>query len=263
MCWKLTPVTALAPTLGFTNCSSDLTLSAYSLTFISKRGLKPSTGEQKGGLAVPNFEVDAIFTSDGITEEAVQAGLWDKAYFEIFLVNYKTLSMGELVLQAGYTGLISQMGPMFRAEGLGLTQAVTQQIVELTLPTCRARELGDSRCQKNLAAFTHTGTITAVTDRQNFTVSVSQATGYFDNGKFTFNDGPNANLSKEIKQNTTTAIQLMESFPFLPVVGNSVTLKAGCDRKASTCEIKFNNKINFQGEDTVPGLEKIHSRTDS
>jgi hypothetical protein len=56
---------------------------------------------------------------------------------------------------------------VFRAELRGLSQALSQQIVELYTPDCRA-DLGDARCKVNLAALTVTGAITAVTDRRSF-----------------------------------------------------------------------------------------------
>jgi len=35
--------------------------------------------------------------------------------------------------------------------------------------------------------------------------------------------------------------------------GDSVRLEAGCDKRAETCRVKFNNLVNFQGFPHLPG----------
>jgi uncharacterized phage protein (TIGR02218 family) len=259
-CWKLTPVNSNVSPLGFTNNTRDLTLPGHGITFVSRRGLMPTTGEQSEGLATPNIETDAIFESSGISSQSVDAGVWDFAMVEVFLVNYKAVGMGELLWTYGRIGQITSEGKRFRAEALGLNGATSQQVVELTTPTCRARDLGDYRCQLDVAPFTFTTAISG-TPPNNRTLTLAmtpQADGYFDNGKITFTSGQNIGVSMEVKTYVSNVITLKLPAPFTMAAGNTLTIIAGCDRLAATCETKFNNKINFQGEDTVPGIEALN-----
>lgn len=260
LCWLLTPVSG-AP-LGFTNHTRNLTLPGHpGVTFYSKRGLSPTTSSGQAGMAPPNMEVDAIFQSDGITDASVNAGVWDFASYEVFMVNYMGLGMGELVLHSGHIGEITSNGITFKAQGLGLVAAAQQQVGEVTVPTCRARNLGDARCQVDLTPFTFAGTLSAVASLTQMTVSTVQADGYFNNGKITFTSGAANGVSMEISAHASNVIVLRQPLPFLPSPGDSYSIIAGCDRTAGQCFGKFNNKINFQGEDTVPMVDTVNQVT--
>ena len=44
-----------------------------------------------------------------------------------------------------------------------------------------------------------------------------------------------------------------------PAQGDMVRIEAGCDRRAETCRLKFNNFLNFRGFPHIPGEDWVMS----
>jgi uncharacterized phage protein (TIGR02218 family) len=138
-------------------------------------------------------------TAKPLSAADLRAGVWDGATVEIFLVNWSNLANGKIILKRGTIGEVELKDMVFRAELRGLSQALSQQIVELYTPDCRA-DLGDTRCKINLVALTVTGAITAVTDRRNFTdTSRTEAANYWNGGLLTWTSGANVGRKMEVK----------------------------------------------------------------
>lgn len=266
-CWKLIPTTGVA--IGATSHTQDIVLDGHSgIVFQTKQGVIPSATDSEAGLGSAGLEVDAVFQSSLITEESVASGDWDNAFFEVFIINYKALKMGEMVMFAGYIGDVKTYGTRFRAEGRPLTAKATQQIGKLFVPKCIARNLGDSDCKVNLTVpavgdsgvITVTGTTTGGVSNILFTDSSrTEADGYFTNGIVTFTSGLLSGRSSEVKSFSGGLFNLHTPMPRVISVGTTYTAIRGCDRLPETCKNVYANKINFRGFDKVPGLEKSHN----
>ncbi len=215
-CWKL--VSKTNQIVGATSHTRDLVLTGHSgITFKSSQGIVPSAADTEMGLGSAGLEVDSVFSVDVLTEETVAAGDWDGAYFEVFLVNYSTFEMGELVMFAGTIGEVKTYGERFRAEGRPLTSKATQQIGAIYTEKCSARRLGDVRCKTPITIgavaadgglVTTTGTVTAGGSNTQFTdLSRGEVTGYYTYGTVTFTSGVLAGRSSEIIQHIGTAPQ--------------------------------------------------------
>lgn len=81
--------------------------------------------------------------------------------------------------------------------------------------------------------------------------------GYFDFGVISFTSGLNNGLSMEIRSYVPGQLTLDLPMPYAVQVGDAYSLKAGCDKAASTCIGKFSNILNFRGEPFLPGVDKI------
>ncbi len=154
-CWKATLKNGTV--LGFTDHTRDITFSSQ--LYQSATGYTPSAVDTSAALNVDNLDVEAILTSDGITEADLMSGLWDYAAVEIFWVNWNDLSMGRMILKSGTLGEVTIKKNQFVAEVRGLTQAFTNVLGEMSSPTCRVHNFGDTRCKKDLASLTVTGTV--------------------------------------------------------------------------------------------------------
>ncbi len=154
-CWKATLKNGTV--LGFTDHTRDITYDSQ--LYQSATGYTPSAVDTSAALNVDNLDVEAILTSDGITEADLMSGLWDYAAVEIFWVNWADLAMGRMILKSGTLGEVTIKQNQFIAEVRGLTQAFTNVLGEMSSPTCRVHNFGDTRCKKDLAALTVTGTI--------------------------------------------------------------------------------------------------------
>ncbi len=253
VCWKLTLVGGTV--MGFTDHTSDLTISSQ--LYKAATGFSPTSIETKDKFAVDNLDIAGILDAAAITEADIMAGKYDFAEVEIFMVNVTDLTQGIILHRRGWLGEVSLKNGQFIAEVRGLAQKLSQNIVELYSPTCRA-VLGDTRCKVNLASFTFAGTVNTVTSRQVFiSNAMTQAAGYFSSGEVVWLTGVNAGRRMEIKEFANKQFTLVLPMPNNIAVGDTFNAIAGCDKTFNTCFTKFNNAVNFRGEPHVPGMDKM------
>lgn len=253
VCWKLTLVGGAV--MGFTDHTSDLTVS--SILYKAATGFSPTSIETKDKFAVDNLDITGILDAASITEADIMAGIYDFAEVEIFMVNVADLTQGIILHRRGWLGEVSVKNGLFVAEVRGLAQKLSQNIVELYSPTCRA-VLGDTRCKVALGAFTASGAVNTVTSRQVFiSNALTQAAGYFSGGEVAWLTGANAGRRMEIKEFSNKQITLVLPMPNNVAVSDTFNAIAGCDKTFNTCFSKFSNAVNFRGEPHVPGIDKI------
>lgn len=258
-CWKVTRKDGLV--LGFTDHDQDLTVD--SLVYQASTGYTRSAIHAISDLSVDNLDIESALNSDALDAADLRAGLWDGAEVEIFLVNWATLSQGKIILKRGTIGQVELRDAVFKAELRGLTQALSQQIVELYTPDCRA-DLGDMRCKINLAALTVTGSVTATSDQRSFTDTArTEADGYWSGGLVTWTSGANAGRKMEIRSYAAHTFTLFLPMPGVIAVGDTHSLQPGCDKSFATCKARYNNAVNFRGEPHVPGTDQTLAYPDS
>lgn len=195
-----------------------------------------------------------------ITPDDVTFGALDSAEVEIWMIDYLQPSEGRMNLFRGKisTVEITDSGAAsFQMEGFAAD--LLELVVETYSTTCPA-SLGDSRCQKDLTAFTFSATVASVASRSQFTLSgVSQADGYFANGALRFTSGANNGFAFDIRNWTQSTSRVDLWLPAIKdiQVGDTLSIVAGCDKQAVTCRTKFNNIINFQGFPFLPTKSQI------
>jgi len=253
VCWKLTLTDNSV--LGFTDHTSDLTISSQ--LYKAATGFSPTSIETKDKFSVDNLDVAGILDAAAITEADIMAGKYDFAEIEIFMVNVTDLSQGIITHRRGWLGEVTLKNGQFIVEVRGLAQKLSQNIVELYSPTCRAI-FGDNRCKTNPASYTVGGVVNTITSRQVFiSNSMTQAAGYFSGGEIQFLTGANAGRRMEIKEFANKQFTLVLPMPNNIAVGDSFNAIAGCDKTIGTCAGKFANAVNFRGEPFVPGMDKM------
>lgn len=255
VCWKLSLVGGTI--MGFTDHTSDLTISSQ--LYKAATGFSPTSVETKDKFSVDNLDVAGILDAAAITEADIMAGKYDFAEIEIFMVNVTDLSQGTVTQRRGWLGEVTMKNGQFVAEVRGLAQKLSQNIVDLYSPTCRA-VFGDGRCKANLASYTVGGTVNTVSSRQILiSNSMTQAAGYFSGGEIQWITGANAGRRMEIKEFANKQFTLVLPMPNNVAVGDTFNAIAGCDKTIASCIAKFNNAVNFRGEPYVPGMDKMLS----
>lgn len=258
VCWKLTRRDGV--TLGFTDHDRDIVLDA--VTYKASSGFTPSAIVNSGTLNVDNLDVEGMLSDSGITEQDIFAGVYDFAAIDIFSVNYMNTSQGVLKLRRGWLGEVSFYKQQFVAEVRGLTQRLSQTIGELYSVSCRAT-LGDARCKIHLPDHMVSGIVGSSSARQIIIDTMrSEASGSFTFGILNFTSGANNGLSMEVKEylyNGTSGGEIVLALPMPYAIGPGDTyqLSKGCDKTTATCHGRFNNIINFRGEPSVPGLDRM------
>lgn len=242
---------------GFTDHDADLFYDG--LLYRAASAIASSAVAGSDSLAVDNLEIAGALESAAITAEDLDAGRWDYAQVQIRLVNWADLTQGAVYLKRGELGRVTRKAGGFVAELLGLTLRLQRTIGRALLPTCDVKRLGDTRCGVSLAAFTETGTVTAVASRTQFTDSaLAQAAGYFRRGTITFATGDNAGIEFNVAEHATGGVLTLDrDAPAAIAVGDTFEVIAGCDRTLATCRDTFSNVVNFRGFPYVPGRDKL------
>lgn len=256
-CWKLSLTNDTV--IGFTDHSNDLVIDA--VTYYSSSGYVPSAVNYNSTMEVSNLDISGLLSTGGVTRADIEAGLFDFAKVEIFMVNYMDLTMGELILKKGKFGEVEIHNEDFMVELRSLTESLTtSSICDIYSPQCRAI-FGDAKCGINLASITVSGTITSVTDSTHYTTSGlgSYSNDYFNYGLITFTSGANVGMSNEVKDFTQSSgiVTTYLPYPYSVSVGDTFTIYPGCDRDYTTCSTRYNNIVNFRGEPFLPGTAKM------
>ena len=251
--WRITRTDSQV--FRFTDHDRDIVIGDE--TYVSA-GYQTTAIKSGSDLSVDNMEASAVFDSASITEDDLRGGLWDDATVEIMECVWSNTALGTRTIRTGRMGRVTYDGVSFRAELLGMTQRLNNNVCRLFSPACDAI-LGDDRCAVSLSAYTHAFTVTSVTDRLTFTdSSLAQAAAYFQFGVCTWETGANAGATIEVKRHQAGGIITL----FLPTindiaVGDTGTLIAGCDKTFSTCGSKFSNKERFRGFPHLPGNDAV------
>lgn len=141
-CWHLTRQDGTE--YHFTDHDQDVVYDGD--TYTSAYGYNRTAIANDSSLAVDNLDLVGILDSTEISAEELRAGLFDYAQVEIFLINWADTADGIIKMRKGFLGevTITQTG-IFKAELRGLTQLLSQRVVDLYTGTCRA-DLGDDKC---------------------------------------------------------------------------------------------------------------------
>ena len=256
-CWQITRQDSVV--LGFTDHDEDLEIGG--VTYEALNSGQTSAVEANDNLSADTMDIQIVLDSEGITEADVKAGRYERAMLWIFEVDYTTVGDGYVTLGYGYIGELTLHDNYISAEFRSLSQILQNNIGRVCMPTCDA-QLGDSRCQATLilgVTLDYDYTVSGFTDRSQFQVaSIGSGWQLFINGRVTWTSGLNNGLTMEVKYCPDQYnIKLILPMPFNIEVGNTFTMRVGCQKTKAWCQTFFNNYINFQGFPDLPGLDEI------
>jgi len=253
-CWILTRRDGVR--LAFT--THDRPLDFENLTFSPVNSFLPSLVSSTNSPNVDNLEIHAFLSSDGLTETDIRAGLFDYAAIAIFQVNWQDLTQGKLAIRRGWLGEFTLKDQNFTVEIRGLTQKLQQTIGDVFSPECRA-DLGSDNCHVNMEGFSAIGAVTEVIAQDSFKdISRTEANGWYDYGTVRWVTGANAGYKSEVKTYAGGQFFIYDTPPNPVIVGDVYLCFAGCDKRAATCKVKFQNFENFKGETAMPGTDALY-----
>lgn len=248
---------------GFTD--HDRELAFEGTQFKADSGLTASSLQQSTGMAVDNTEVVGALSNNAISEIDIKAGRFDGARVVIWLVNWQNVEE-KIVRFRGTFGEIQWSDGQFRVELRGLTEGLNQTRGRVYQATCPAI-LGDSECRIVLdqPAYSLETTIKRIGKRGEYFLPSQLAFSdrWFELGRVQLLSGIAEGLVAAIRIDQEDQgyrrIELMADFEIAPEVGDSILLRAGCDKLAATCRTKFGNFLNFRGFPHVPGTDWMAS----
>lgn len=250
-------------TLGFTDHDCDLIFDG--VQFAARSGLTAGALEKTTGLAVDNTEVSGALSAESVSEKDILAGRYDGAEVTTFLVNWAKVEE-RAILFRGTFGEMTRSQGAFRVELRGLTEGLNVKTGRIYHSECGAA-LGDTSCKVDLAApqMSTSLPIHSVVDGRalHFSGVIAFADGWFAGGQARLQSGQGQGQVGRIKSDVTVGgtriIELWHGFGVAPRAQDQVSLVAGCDRRASTCKLKFDNFLNFRGFPHIPGEDWMRS----
>ncbi len=247
--------------MGFTD--HDLDLEFEGIRYLASTGFDVGTIERSLGLNVDNTQVQGALSAAGLSEEDLLAGRYDSASVRHWLVDWVDPDV-RLLMFRGTLGEVRQGSGAFEVELRGQAEHLNRPVGRVFVRSCD-RALGDQACGINLQdqAYSIDLEIGVTTSNQIFSLSGLEGflPGWFERGSILWRSGVNAGLVSPIRvdalDGTTRRIELWEAVSGEIHPTDTLTLRAGCDKTADTCHLKFDNFLNFRGFPDIPGEDWV------
>jgi len=242
---------------GFTD--HDRALAFEGVAFRPGTGMSARAVTAGTGLAVNNTEALGALSDSAITEADIEAGRYDGAGVRAWIVNWRDVAQ-RAVIFAGTIGEIRRAGGAFEAELRGLTDALNVPLGRVFQTRCSA-VLGDRDCTFDLdtPGYLAEREAGAVVENRVFRLTGMAGfdEGWFRHGVLKVKSGAAQGLQGLIKRDrmeaTTRVIELWHPLAADVRPGDALRIEAGCDKRRETCQVKFDNLLNFQGFPDIPG----------
>lgn len=229
-------------------------------TFVPLPGAEVSAVKHILNGEMPSMEINFAHSVGGVLDtEELNNGFWDGAMVQVYVVDRSNITtLGDAL----FTGVIDtvNLDPVGAAGSFDIRgiAAQSEAFIQTYQPMDRT-DLFSVLNQLEPTDWDHVGTVGVRLDHFNFTVAglVSPpATGWFNGGVLRTASGFAAVIANwdqsALRVTTYQAVCLRRI-----TAGEAVTLYAGYNKTAAQARTKFNNKINFQGEDHFLGIKSI------
>ncbi len=249
-CWRL--VLRDGTRLGFTDHDRDLTFDG--LTHAAASGLDASEAETALGFAGVGGEIAGALMAAALTEADLAAGRYDGARLETWLVDWLAPE-ARVLLDIGAVGEASGSDAAFTVEVRSLAQAFDEPRGRLYQPACSA-DLGDARCGVTLTGPTMRVAVHVVAVESPTYLKLSAtgfASGWFSGGSLYAGARRLGTIRDHGERDGFAFVAVWNPLSPSPVIGDALTLVAGCDKSFETCRNKFANQMRFRGFPHMPG----------
>lgn len=258
-CWRIIRTDGI--TLGFTDHDEEIVFD--SITYRAESGLNATAIEASMNLSVDTQSVIGALTSEAITSDDIERGLYDGAEVWAYLVDWDAPE-DRVILSRGQIGEIRRSGTTFEAEVLSLSEKLNQPLGRAYIASCPL-SLGEPKCGVNLddPSYRAEGTLLSASGRESLIVGGLSAfrDGWFDNGSLKWLTGANAGVEAVVRRHgvvgAAVTLETLAPLPFEPSLGDRIEVTAGCGKRAEDCRHKFSNFVNFRGFPFLPGDEWV------
>lgn len=268
-CWLIRIAPQEGEVVGLTTLDRDVVFDdgRGEVRYLAPVGFQPAAIISKAGPGVDTAEFESLVMPEyetPITEEAMNAGVYDYAEYTIWEVNYEDLSQGAAEVMSGTLGQMRTVdGVNIFGELRSLLDNYRRQLNQLDSRTCRAvfgSQPGDERypCGYNAEDLWVDLVVESVglENTRTFTVSgLSAEDGQYVPGLALFKSGRNAGKRVEIESQTADgeiSLRFPTNYPIEPGVG--LRIREDCSKFPDSCKAWFGSDwINhFRGEPYIP-----------
>nr|WP_298117452.1 DUF2163 domain-containing protein [uncultured Pseudomonas sp.] len=233
-------------------------------------GLSSSTD-----FASSSLDLSGILQIGAVSQDDLASGVYDNARVYIFATSWVQgqsiedeeeqglFFFGKVQFDDGRYSVQLMDGKDMLSQSTGRTYAPTcswtlfdQSINGRIIATSRSRCTGPRSTPDGpaIADYLVTGSLTSVTSQYVFADSGrTEPDDWFGYGEIMFTTGANVGLRpSQIKVFAGGQIELHEALFYAPQVGDEYKMIPGCRKRPVDCATKFENKINFSGQDHLP-----------
>ncbi len=235
-------------TLAFTSHDRDLWFDG--IKHCAAPGMVPSAIRRTSDLTPDSAEVNGVLGHDSITEADLMGGRFDGAQVRIGAVDWENLD--RTILYNGAIGDVSHGAGSFSAQLNSAKTEFAADFIPRTSPTCRARFCGTG-CTLPAQRFTHEAKVLLVDLEDNRVRFDVPDHAIFAEGEVRFLSGEQAGIAMMVVGAGPDGVLLDVPLSATTHEGMRAVLREGCDHTLATCDARFGNAINFQGEPFLPG----------
>lgn len=250
------------------------------IEFTPAGGGEGSARRTSEDLTPTSRNVRGTIESDSITVSDLKSGLYDDAKVTEWLVSVPLAPLGASIRSATYwIRNVKFDGVQWNTDIDGLASFVTGEVGDKWGPDCRAdlfSTTGENPCNASSSGFLFTGTVEAipVASQSRYYFEADGVPGgvgaahddWYSLGKVEWLTGKNKGVVSEIfgYQSTTgdnAFITIQLKLQHAIEVGDTFQLTPGCNKQAGGldpnghCKNVYNNLVNLQAENTIPGRD--------
>lgn len=255
LCWKFTRNDGRI--LRFTDLDRDVVVGGE--TFSANVGIVTSAIVCSATrFSSQTTQVDMPLTPTGMSEADVRNRKWHGATALLSLVDYENPTSALNIFSGNFGRITINERGIATIEVLSLGNTDTNLASDVYSMTCR-NSLGDNKCLVNIEALRVDFTVVTVED--DFTIIVDRlpapSDGWFAFGQLVWDTGDNVGEASEVQTSLlTNEIGLFYPPTNVIQIGDTGHVYPGCDLLITTCDGKFSNAVNFNGEpfNVQPGV---------
>ena len=251
--------------LRFTSHNRTITFGGFD--YIPTGGGSLSAERRQGGLEDSNASFLGVLTDDAITFDDLWAGRYRETEITQYKVDWRYPFAGSFAISRRWITDTEFDGEVWTAQLSSFPMWLRFQVGDVHGRTC-GLTLYEPNCgvsQGAYAAANNSAEVTTiVTPRLKFNVTNwdnSQSNDYFNGGHLIWYTGANAGVKSQIKTyiNSPRSVELELRTPFDIVDGDTFNAWRGCNKLGRTgdCKLVFNNMVNFDGYQDMPGTDQM------
>lgn len=252
--------------------SLDVPVTYLGITYSATDGLDRSLIATDTGLTVDNSEGYLLLSDlDGVTLQMVAAGELDDARWELRMVNYRDLSMGHGIIDAGDVGMVkTKDGIIWMPELVSYAMRLRQPIGTVTSRSCRAifGSIADDQlgCGVDAEALWEPGEVTGVSTDEPKMIFADAALTITSPvpGRVRWLTGNNASANRlyqiDAYSEASGTVVLLEPLTFDIELGDTFEIRPDCAKNMAACKA-YGNLINYKGSPYIPVADGLETAT--
>jgi hypothetical protein len=229
----------------YTSASQPLTYlsNTYIPAAIERTDIIPAVQDQKSDITIQIPATDPIVLAYGVPTPPEK--------LELTIHRYQEVSGEASVIFKGNVSSVTITSNIMAELTIPsiFTDALNKQFPGIYYQNQCNNVLYDARCGLNRNSFSVITTLTSIIGTKQVSVA---SVGAYSLGELKAGYIQCGQDNRLIVEQTGTTLTLNQGFHSSVIPGLPCTLYVGCDHRISTCRTKFNNVINFSGQNYIP-----------